>query len=105
MEDRRHDVSGGGGVVVLCNLLRHVEKSMGNRSMNEPNVTSMISTCQGKIHLPLHSTEEIPEAPSLGRIARRFACFDPLRFESTRQRDQTSICWNGSGPSTKIEFV
>src|ERR1039457_6535710 len=38
MGDRRHDVSGG-GVVVLCNLLRHVEKSMGNRSMNEPNVT------------------------------------------------------------------
>src|ERR1035441_3154545 len=36
--DRRDYVSGG-GVVVLCNLLRHVEKSMGNRSMNEPNVT------------------------------------------------------------------
>src|ERR1039457_4249339 len=38
MGDRRPDVSGG-GVVALCNLLRHVEKSMGNRSMNEPNVT------------------------------------------------------------------
>src|ERR1039458_5319595 len=79
--------------------------SLAGRFQGIPPVTSMISTCQGKIHLPLHSTEEIPEAPSLGRIARRFACFDPLRFESTRQRDQTSICGNGSGPSTKIEFV
>src|ERR1022692_49849 len=64
----------------------------------------MISTCQGRRHLSLHSPEGFEVRGWNRPLARRLIVCDPFCIGSTHQRDQTSICGNSITPSTKIEF-